>query len=201
MAVSPRPAVFLDKDGTLVENVPYSADPGDLVLTPRADRGLRLLARAGYALVVVTNQSGVARGRFPESALPPLASALKGLVARAGATLLDVCWCPHHPDGVVPGYALACSCRKPAPGLLRRAAAIHGLDLGSSWLIGDILDDVEAGRRAGCRTILLDRGGETEWRLAPLRMPDFVARDLADAAAIVVGEPSGAATLSLEATG
>lgn len=196
-----RPAVFLDKDGTLVEDVPYSADPGDLLLTPRAGQGLRLLAGAGYALVVVTNQSGVARGLFPESALPPLAAALRGLVAREGASLADVCWCPHHPDGVVAGYALACSCRKPAPGLLRRAAAIHELDLGASWLIGDILDDVEAGRRAGCRTILLDRGGETEWRLAPLRMPDFVARDLADAAAIVLGEPVGARARPVEAAG
>ncbi|MEZ5102044.1 MAG: HAD family hydrolase [Thermoleophilia bacterium] len=199
--MSGHPAVFLDKDGTLVENVPYSADPDDLALTPRAGEGLRLLAAAGYALVVVTNQSGVARGRFPESALPPLATALRSLVAHEGATLLDVCWCPHHPDGVVPGYALACSCRKPAPGLLRRAAAVHGLDLDASWLVGDILDDVEAGRRAGCRTILLDRGGETEWRLAPQRLPHFVARDLREAAEIVLGEPTGATAVSAEAAG
>jgi histidinol phosphatase-like enzyme len=87
-------------------------------------------------------------------------------------------YCPHAPDA-------GCDCRKPAPGMLERAAREHGVDLRASWMIGDILDDVEAGRRAGCRTILLDNGNETEWRDGEQRCPDYVARDLAQAAAII----------------
>ena len=94
-------------------------------------------------------------------------------------------YCPHHPDGIVPRYAVACDCRKPEPGLIHPAAREHDLALGESWFIGDILDDVEAGRRAGCRTVLIDNGNETEWKRSPLRRPDLVARDLAEAAQFI----------------
>src|SRR5205085_6378312 len=94
--------------------------------------------------------------------------------------------CPHHPDGTVERYARACACRKPQPGLLLRAARDHDLDLARSWLVGDILDDVEAGRRAGCRTVLLDNGHETEWVLTPERLPHHIACDLAQAADLIL---------------
>ena len=175
-------AVFLDKDGTLVDDVPYNADPARIVLAGGAGEGLRRFSRMGYRLLVVSNQPGVALGRFPESALGAVRDRLCELLREEGVQLAGFYYCPHHPQGSVPGYALACTCRKPHPGLLRRAAARHGIDLDGSWMVGDILDDVEAGRRAGTRTILIDSGNETEWRLSPLRMPDLVVPNLHAAA-------------------
>ena len=179
-------AVFLDKDGTLVENVPYNVDPTRIVLTRGAAEGLRLLHNAGFALFVVSNQSGVARGYFPEYALLDVQERLTQLMSAAGVPLAGFLYCPHHPDGVITRYAIHCDCRKPAPGLLRRAAADRAVNLGDSWLVGDILDDVEAGVRAGCRTVLVDRGGETEWLLGPDRTPDLLVRDLHHAAAAIL---------------
>src|SRR6185312_13309660 len=101
-------------------------------------------------------------------------------------------YCPHDPDGSVPGYAVRCGCRKPAPGLITRACAEHGIDPGRSWLIGDILNDVEAGRAAGCHTILLNNGHETEWNVTARRWPDYFAGNLAEAADVVLGTPAPA---------
>jgi histidinol-phosphate phosphatase family protein len=176
----------LDKDGTLVRNVPYNVDPRQIRLMPGAPAALRRLAGAGYRLIVVSNQSGVAFGMFAEHALVGVADRLRQLFAAEGVTLDDFLWCPHHPLGVSTRYAFDCDCRKPAPGLITRAAARHAIDLGRSWLVGDILDDVEAGRRAGCRTILLLNGGETEWRMSPRRIADGSAGDLAEAAAMIL---------------
>jgi D-glycero-D-manno-heptose 1,7-bisphosphate phosphatase len=178
--------VFVDKDGTLVEDVPYSADPDLLRPTQGAGPALGRLHRAGYRIVVVSNQSGVARGRFPVEALDAVGERLRSLLAPHGVPLAGLYWCPHHPEGLVPRYAVTCECRKPAPGLVLRAAQDLGLDLARSWMVGDILDDVEAGHRAGCRSLLLDRGGETEWRLSPERVPDAVAGDLGEAAALIL---------------
>lgn len=179
-------AVFLDKDGTLVENVPYNIAPERVRLMPYAGEGLRLLQAAGYLVMVVSNQSGVARGLFPEAALGPVWHALAALLAREGVRLKDIYYCPHHPDGVVTRYARACTCRKPAPGLLLQAADEHGIALACSWMVGDILDDVEAGQRAGCRTVLLAPGGETEWRQGQYRTPHLRAADLREAAQLIL---------------
>jgi D-glycero-D-manno-heptose 1,7-bisphosphate phosphatase len=175
-------AVFLDKDGTLVDDVPYNVDPALLVLAQHAGPALRLLRSLGYRLYVVSNQSGVARGRFGEEALPPLFARLEAMLAQEGVTLDGVFWCPHHPQGVIARHAIDCACRKPQPGMLQQAAARHDIDLAASWMVGDILDDVEAGRRAGCRTVLIDNGNETEWLLSPQRMPHLSAPDLLAAA-------------------
>lgn len=178
-------AVFLDKDGTLVEDVPYNVDPDRIRLTEGAGFGLRTLRDAGYRLFVVSNQSGVALGRFAESALEDVEGRLRELLADFGVALDGFLYCPHHPSGRVAEYAFACGCRKPAPGMILRAADAHDLDLAQSWLVGDILDDIEAGRRAGCRTVLLDNGHETEWDLAPGRVPHHRALDLGEAARII----------------
>ncbi len=177
-----RAAVFLDKDGTLIEDAPYNVDPSLIRLTDGAVDGLRALHEAGYALIVVSNQSGVARGLFSEEALHAVESRLRALLAAGGVPLAGFYCCPYHPNGTVDRYAVACGCRKPAPGLLQRAARDHDIDLTRSWLVGDILHDIEAGRRAGCRTILLDVGHETEWDLTSVRTPDFLAVNLHDAA-------------------
>lgn len=181
---APRKAVFLDKDGTLVEDVPYNVDPALLRFTPNAIEGLRRLAEAGFALVVVSNQSGIARGLFERAALVRLQGALEALLLQHGIVLDGFYFCPHapSPDPRRPG----CLCRKPAPGLLRQAARARHLDLARSWMVGDILNDVEAGRRAGCRSILLDVGHETEWQLSPLRTPHHRCTDLLEAAEIIV---------------
>ncbi len=186
-----RRAVFLDKDGTLIEDVPYNIDPSRIRLLPGVIDGLRRLHRAGYLLIVVTNQSGVARGRFPEHALGAVVQRLRELLAPAGIPLADFYYCPHHPDGVVIDYAVECACRKPQPGLIARAVQEHDIDPARSWLIGDILNDVEAGNLAGCRTILLDNGGETEWFLTHRRLPDHVAADMREAEAIVAAVDTG----------
>lgn len=180
------PAVFLDKDGTLLEDVPYNVEPGLMRWMPRAADGLRKLAEGGYRLVVVSNQSGVARGMFAEEGLAAVRERLAEMFQSIGTRLAAFYYCPHYPRGNVLSYATRCDCRKPAPGLIIRAAREHQLDLAHSWMIGDILDDVEAGRRAGCRTILLDNGHETLWEITPDRIPDRLARDLAEAAEIIL---------------
>lgn len=175
-------AVFIDKDGTLVENVPYNIEPSLLRFTPGALDGLRQLRHAGFALVLISNQSGVARGYFGEAEVARLDNHLRQSLAEAGVPLLESCYCFHHPRGAVPAYAIDCGCRKPMPGLILRAAAEHDIDLEASFMVGDILDDIEAGHAAGCRGVLLNNGGETEWLLTPCRTPDFVAYDVNEAA-------------------
>jgi len=178
-------AVFLDKDGTLIENVPYNVDPAKIVFTHRAIESLQLLHQAGYQLFIISNQSGVARGLFPESALVAVEAHLRSLLKAAHLPLAGFYYCPHHPDGVVTPYALQCGCRKPQPGLLNQAAQEHEIDLSRSWFVGDILHDIEAGRSAGCRTILLDTGNETEWQLSYKRLPHHTVTDLYAAAQII----------------
>lgn len=187
-----RPAVFLDKDGTLVRNVPYNVDPALVSLEEGAGPALVRLAEHGYALVLVSNQSGVARGLFDVAALDAVTERIQALLHPFGVQLAGAYYCPHHPEGNVEAYATACACRKPGDGLLRAAAADLGLSLRDSWMVGDILDDIEAGRRAGCRTVLLDVGHETEWTPGPLRVPDRVAADLMGAAeTILQAVPAG----------
>jgi D,D-heptose 1,7-bisphosphate phosphatase len=180
-------AVFLDKDDTLIEDVPYNVDPEKIRLTPRAAEGLQLLHRLGYRLLIVSNQSGVARGYFAESALAAVEERLRDLFDQLRVPLDGFYYCPHHPEGAVPGYAVACSCRKPQPGLILRAAREHDIDLKQSWLIGDKLDDVEAGRRAGCSTVLLKRGHSSFPAEEKMNVP-FLAEDLAEAARIIAAE-------------
>jgi histidinol-phosphate phosphatase family protein len=176
-----RPAVFLDKDGTLVENLPFNVDPARMRLAMHAIESLRALQAAGFALVLVTNQPGLAWRLFTYEQFGLLLAALDDRLRAAGVTLADYCYCPHAPDHM-PG----CRCRKPAPGMLERAARIHALDLARSWMLGDILDDVEAGHRAGCRSILVDVGNETQWRISALRLPEFRCQSLLDAAHHVI---------------
>lgn len=180
-----RPAVFLDKDGTLIEDVPFNVEPGRITLTPGAGEALSLLEAAGFALVLVSNQPGVALGRFPASALAAVDRRLARLLAPHGVALDAAYYCPHAPAPGA-GRLPACACRKPAPGLIFRAAREHRLDLQRSWMVGDILNDVEAGRAAGCRTVLVDNGGETEWKLSPARMPHFTVPALLEAARLIV---------------
>ena len=179
-------AIFLDKDGTLIKDVPYNVNPDLIELTENAGDGLHLLQQRGYHLFVVSNQPGVAKGLFVETALEPVEIRITVLLSREQVVLDGFYYCPHHPDGVVEGYSAECDCRKPLPGMLLRAAREHGIDLPRSWMIGDILHDVEAGNRAGCGTVLIDNGNETEWLMSPKRMPDLVVPDLHAAALAIM---------------
>jgi D-inositol-3-phosphate glycosyltransferase len=194
-----RPAVFLDKDGTLVEDVPFNTDPACLRFTAGALPALQALASHGFALLVVTNQAGLATGRISPGGFERLRVALEArLRDEAGVRLDGFYVCPHAPG---PDGAPACHCRKPAPGLLHQAAAVHGLDLDRSWMVGDILDDVEAGRRAGCRSVLLDVGNETQWRAGPLREPHHRCSGLWEAAQLITGPAPGVVVLGNAAAG
>lgn len=141
-----RRAVFLDRDGTLIDALGYLGDPEGVRLLPGAARAVRRLNEAGWLAVLVTNQSGVARGLFGEDDVRAVHARLAALLAAEGARLDLVLHCPHHPEH---GERTRCACRKPAPGLLLAAAERLGLDLGASWTIGDSERDLEAGRRAG----------------------------------------------------
>jgi D-glycero-D-manno-heptose 1,7-bisphosphate phosphatase len=154
----PRPAVFLDRDGTLIEEVPYLHEPAEVALLPGAAGALAALGAAGYALVVATNQAGVARGYYDEAAVARVHRRLRELLAAGGARLDAVLHCPHHPDGTVAGYAGRCRCRKPGPGMLEAAAARLGLDLPASYLIGNHPSDVGAARAAGATPLFVTTG-------------------------------------------
>lgn len=174
--MSAQRAVFLDKDGTLVDNVPYNVDPARITLAAGAVEAVRRLAGEGYRIIVVSNQPGVALGYFGEDALEGVEKRLEQLLP----ALDGFYFCPHAPQS-------GCGCRKPACGLLLRAAREHGVDLDGSWMVGDILDDIEAGRRAGCRTVLVDNGNETEWDLREPRRPHRRVTGLEQAASVICG--------------
>ena len=175
--------VFIDKDGTLIHDVPYNVDPKNVQLTMGAGRALGRMKNAGYRLIVISNQSGIARGLFEEKDLLPVNRQIQTLLAPYRVKVDAFYYCPHGPDD-------GCECRKPMPGMILRAARDHAVDPQISWMIGDILNDVEAGNRAGCRTIHIDNGNETEWIRSDYRQPLYTVRDLAEAADIICHEAS-----------
>ena len=185
MTPSFQRAVFLDKDGTLIENLSFNTNPAKIRLSPGAGSALQRLQQLGYQLLVVSNQSGIGRGLFDEAALEGVHARLASLLAAFDVRLNGFYYCPHWLHSMKAQYAYLCQCRKPAPGLLIQAARRHSLDLTQCWMVGDILDDVEAGRRAGCRTVLIDNGNETEWECSAVRRPHRLAKDLPDAADII----------------
>lgn len=187
-----RPAVFLDKDGTLIENVPVVRDTVTIHLLPGVLEGLRLLHQAGYVLVVVTNQGGVAHGLFTKDHVKHMEGGLRIVLSTLDIPLAGFYYCPHHPQGSVQPYAVHCLCRKPKPGLLLRAASDLRIDLERSWMVGDILHDVEAGRWAGCRTILIDNGNETEWEMNENRWPHYFADGMLKASRLILEGSSNA---------
>ena len=185
-------AVFLDRDGTVNEEVGYLSDLGQLRLLPGAAAAIGRLNEAGLLVVLVTNQSGVARGYFPESFVHETHSLLTRMLAEGGARLDGIYYCPHHPKAGSTDLTRECDCRKPATGLLDRAAADLHIDLGRSYMVGDKWSDVELGQRAGCRTILVRSGfGHDDpgnARPSGLREPDLTAHDLAGAVDWILGQ-------------
>ncbi|GAA4792922.1 HAD-IIIA family hydrolase [Olivibacter ginsenosidimutans] len=182
-----KKAIFLDKDGTLIPNIPYNVDPDKIHLESGVVEGLKLLVQQGFDLYVVTNQSGIAKGYFSEDDIFVVRDALKQLFEINGLPPFKAFYfCPHHPNGIVSRLACTCNCRKPMPGLLQMAAFDHQLSLTHSWMIGDILNDIEAGNRAGCKSVLINNGNETLWESGPYRTPYSIASDFLNAAESIV---------------
>ncbi|MEC8494231.1 MAG: D-glycero-beta-D-manno-heptose 1,7-bisphosphate 7-phosphatase [Planctomycetota bacterium] len=184
-----RPAVFLDRDGTLNVEVDYLADPARFELLPGAAEGLARLAAAGFALVVVTNQSGVARGLLDEDVLARIHDRMAADLAAHGVTLDLVLYCPHHPTEGSGAHRADCSCRKPRPGMLLEAAGRLELDLHASWCIGDSLRDLEAAAAVGARGVLVrtGKGASQEAALARLTWTGTtVVDDIGDAASLIL---------------
>ena len=177
--------MFIDRDGTLTEEVGYVNHPSRLRLLPRAPEAIRRLNAAGIAAVVVTNQAGLARGYFTADVLRATNDALVAQLKDEGAHLDGIYVCPHHPTEGMPPYRTACDCRKPAPGLLVRAAAELNLDLPASTMVGDKSSDLVPARAVGARAVLVLTGygrGEWEYRRAEFSVPpDHIAADLLDA--------------------
>ena len=195
-AAGRRRAVFLDRDGTLNDEVDYLASPGDFRLLPGVASGLRVLAEAGFALVVVTNQSGVARGILDEETLAKINARMRAELSAAGVELDAVYYCPHHPEIGAPYFRADCTCRKPGPGMLLEAAAHLDLDLERSFAVGDSLRDLEAARAVRVEPILVRTGkGASQEAQARETIPGIaVADDFEAATKIILAETSSPAS-------
>lgn len=182
---APRRAVFLDRDGTICEEMGYLNHVSRFHLFPFSAAAIRRMNEAGLPVVVLTNQSGVSRDFFPESLVERIHEQMAGELASGGARVDAIYYCPHKSDD-------NCECRKPRPGMLERAAREHQLTLAGSFLVSDRYADLEMGHAAGARSILVLTGygrGEYEWHRSEwTRQPDFVAEDLSVAADIVLKE-------------
>ena len=188
MTTVKRKAIFLDKDGTLIPDVPYNVNPSLITLQDGVIEGLQLLKSRGYFFVVISNQAGVARGYFKLEDLEAVKKKLDFLFKEGGIDIEAYYFCPHHPKGSVPEYSIACNCRKPEPGMILKAAKDLDINTQQSWMVGDILNDVEAGNKAGCKTVLLDIGNETEWVDGNFRQPTYTASNFFEAAQFISGD-------------
>ncbi len=188
-------AVFLDRDGTINEEVNFIRRPEQLVLIPGAAEAIRALNDRGFRICVISNQSGVARGYLSEADLGPIHARLEEELARAGAHLDRISYCPHHPTEGLPPYNIACKCRKPSPGMVEEAVRELDIDLGRSFLVGDRLADVQAGRNAGVTTILVltgyGRQALIELEADGTVQPDCIAEDLSAAVEYIIHQTSG----------
>jgi D-glycero-D-manno-heptose 1,7-bisphosphate phosphatase len=188
-------AVFLDRDGTINEEVGYLSDLKQLRLIPGAGPAIKRLNEAGFKVVLVTNQSGVARGYFSESFVRETHELLKRLLSGEGARIDGIYYCPHHPKAGSSPYTTVCDCRKPGTGMIEQAAGDLEIDVRSSFVVGDKWSDVELGQRAGARAVLVTSGHAIDdagnIRPGHLSDPDFIARTISEAVDWILSRPSG----------
>lgn len=178
-------AVFLDRDGVINEERGYVHKADDFALLPGVVAAIRQLRLNGFKVIVVTNQSGIARGFFEGAAVDKLHRHLQRILAAEGTQVDGIYYCPHHPDGTVTEFAVTCDCRKPMPGLFLRAASELKLDLKSSYLVGDKLSDIQAGRQADVKKTFLVRTGHPLSHEA-ISYADYLADDLYEVASVIV---------------
>ena len=190
-----KSAVFLDRDGVISEEVGYLSDLSQLQLIPEAAQAVHRLNAIGLKVIIITNQSGVARGYFSESQVREVHREMEKMLSAQRAQIDAIYYCPHHPEGTVGQYRRECDCRKPSPGMLAQAADEHGIDLTQSYLVGDKLTDVECAQRAGTRGILVLTGyGKDEEKKihdASSAKPVFIAQNLLEAAQWIIEDYSG----------
>ena len=177
-----RPAVFIDRDGTINEQMGYINHISRFVLLPGTAEGIRLLNRHQYLAIIVSNQSGVARGYFPMELIDRVHAHLKDLLAKEGANIDGIFFCPHYPRGIVPEYSVECDCRKPRTGLVQKACEEFDIDMENSYVIGDRCSDIELAERSNLQGIMVRTGyglGDIEYVLPhkPFN-PQHIARDL-----------------------
>ncbi len=185
-----KKAVFLDRDGTINVEKGYVHRAEDFEFIPGAPQAIGMLRDAGFLVIVVTNQSGVARGYYSLEDVHRLHGHMDSELAAYGTVVDAYCICPHHPMGEVGEFAKVCDCRKPLPGMLLEAAAKFSIDLGSSYMVGDKLTDVEAALAAGCRPVFVTTGyGADEAAAAPANVPRFGS--LLEAARAIIGNETG----------
>jgi D-glycero-D-manno-heptose 1,7-bisphosphate phosphatase len=197
VSTAPGAAVFLDRDGTLIEEVGYIDRVERVALFPWSIDAVRALNTAGFRVIVVTNQSGVARGFFTEGMVEDIHRRIAALLAAGGARIDAYYYCPHHPDGRVERYARRCDCRKPARGLIDRAVQELGIDPARSFVTGDRLLDVQLARTVGARGILVRTGfGQTEESSGAGTAPDAVVNNLIEAVSWIL--LNAQATISLD---
>lgn len=181
-------AVFLDKDGTLMPAVPHNADSPGQDLSEGMVEGLQLLQSYGYLLVLVSNKSALAYGKSTPEQVDEEKNTINLMCSKMGIYLDGYYYCPHHPNGTVASFTAECDCHIPSPGLLLKAAGDMDIDLSSSWMIGDIFNDMEAGDRAGCKTVFVNNGTEKPCEPIAGQVPRFQARNLAEAARCILSE-------------
>jgi D-glycero-D-manno-heptose 1,7-bisphosphate phosphatase len=183
------PAVFLDRDGTMIEDVGYLDSLSRIALYPWTVDAIRMLNRAAVPVVVVTNQSGIARGMFSEAFVGETHRNLDARLAAGGARVDAYYYCPHHPDGRIDRYTQRCDCRKPGRGMIDRAAVDHGLDPSRSFVVGDTWLDVQLGRAVGAQAILVRTGNGAAGETHPPAglTADAVVDNLAAAASWILG--------------
>ncbi len=183
-----RPAVFLDRDGTIVWDPAYLTHVRQLRMLPGSARAIHLLNHAGFAVVIATNQSGIARGLLTEEELQAIHQVLLRRLRRHGARIDALHYCPYHPEAALPQYRVDSDCRKPKPGMFLQAARELDLDLLRSYSVGDSARDMEVGRQVGCKTVLVltGSGRRTLANWSHDWQPDHIARDLRDAVAWVL---------------
>lgn len=186
-----RPGVFLDRDGTINEDVGYISDPDDFQLIPGSAEAIARLNGEGFVVIVVTNQSGVARGYFTEDDVLTINNKMVGELEKVGAYVDGVYYCPHHPDFGDEGYRLDCECRKPGTGMVKKAAREFNIDVKRSFVVGDHRGDLELGRNAGAKTIMVLTGHGREERKKMEGdgiAPDHIADDLSSAVGYILEE-------------
>jgi len=187
-----RRAVFIDRDGTISEEVGYINHPSRFRVFPYAAAAIKHLNDAGWLAIVVTNQAGVARGYFSEDMIQTVHSGMTKELENGGARLDAVYYCAHHPSVGEPPYRFDCDCRKPKPGLISRAARDFNIDLAGSWMVGDRYSDVELARNAGVKSMFVLSGyGRGEWehqRANWTEQPDLVAKDLLEAVRVIAAK-------------
>ncbi|HJW87144.1 MAG TPA: HAD family hydrolase [Candidatus Brocadiaceae bacterium] len=178
-----KKAVFLDRDGTIVVHEPYLSSPDRLKLLPYAAEGIRLFQKMGYFVFIITNQSGIARGFFDEERLLLIHDKLLTMLQKEGITVTGIYYCPHHTEGVVAQYTVACDCRKPKPKMILDAANKYHVDLSRSLMIGDAAVDMQAGKNAGCICVLV-KNPHSDASDELSKSADYVVNDLREAAVI-----------------